>query len=136
MSADKLESRGFAWESLDRLNPDRVHYSVLRLSGGEGGMGALRAMFPNAVATEMNFVLFSTSGIHGSYELIEDAEKVLREGSQDEAPPLNHVPDRASSHRRVEVRSLRAAKHGRHRISEEPSRKQQESDKQDRLIAI
>ncbi len=87
MTADELKPRAFAWENLDRLNPERSHYSVLRLSGGEGGMGALRAMFPNAVATEMNFVLFSTSGVHGSYELIEDAEKVLREGSQDEAPP-------------------------------------------------
>ena len=83
MSAEEMKPCGFAWESLDRLNPDSVHYSVLRLSGGEGGMGALRAMFPNAVATEMNFVLFSTSGVHGSYELIEDAEKVLREGTSD-----------------------------------------------------
>ena len=87
MTADELKPRAFAWENLDRLNPERSHYSVFRLSGGEGGMDALRSMFPDAVATEMNFVLFSTSGVHGSYELIEDAEKVLREGSVDESIP-------------------------------------------------
>jgi hypothetical protein len=34
----------------------------------------LRAIFPEPVADEMNFVLFSTSGVHGSYCTIEDAE--------------------------------------------------------------
>ena len=84
MTADELKPRAFAWENLDRLNPERSHYSVLRLSGGEGGMDALRDMFPEPVANEMNFVLFSTSGVHGSYEPIEDAENVLRNGPQDD----------------------------------------------------
>ena len=89
MNADELNPSAFTWESLDRLNPDRLHYSILRLFGGEGGMDALRSMFQDAVASEMNFVLFSTSGVHGSYETIEDAEKVLREGPQgdDEGVP-------------------------------------------------
>lgn len=47
-------------------------------------MDALRDMFPESVANEMNFVLFSTSGVHGSYEPIEDAENVLRNGPQDD----------------------------------------------------
>jgi hypothetical protein len=34
----------------------------------------LRFYFPEPVADEMNFCLFSTSGVHGSYSTIEDAE--------------------------------------------------------------
>lgn len=34
----------------------------------------LRAYFPKPVADEMNFCLFSTSGVHGSYTTIEQAE--------------------------------------------------------------
>jgi hypothetical protein len=34
----------------------------------------LRAYFPEPVADEMNFCLFSTSGVHGSYTTIEQAE--------------------------------------------------------------
>lgn len=38
------------------------------------GMAFLRMRFPDAVADSLNFVLFSTSGVHGSYLTIEDAE--------------------------------------------------------------
>ena len=38
------------------------------------GMEALRTMFPEGEADEMNFVLFSTSGVHGSYTTIEEHE--------------------------------------------------------------
>ena len=41
MTADELKPRAFAWENLDRLNPERSHYSVFRLSG-EGGIGSPR----------------------------------------------------------------------------------------------
>jgi hypothetical protein len=37
-------------------------------------MSRLRKIFPTGEANEINFVLFSTSGIHGSYATIEDAE--------------------------------------------------------------
>lgn len=50
-----------------------AHYSVLHLRGPVCGMAALRAMFPDGKANELNFVLFSTSGIHGSYITIEEA---------------------------------------------------------------
>lgn len=44
-------------------------------------MADLRAIFPTPSSVDyMNFVLFSTSGIHGSYTTIEDAERVLRDG--------------------------------------------------------
>lgn len=50
------------------------HYSkpVKALTGV--GMEALRSMFPTGEANDMNFVLFSTSGVHGSYTTIEDHE--------------------------------------------------------------
>lgn len=40
-------------------------------------MAALRGTFPDAKADELNFVLFSTSGVHGTYNTIEEAERFL-----------------------------------------------------------
>lgn len=37
-------------------------------------LSELKAYFPDPVADEMNFCLFSTSGVHGSSRTIEDAE--------------------------------------------------------------
>jgi len=51
-----------------------AHYSIFKIDG-EHAMTALREMFPDGAANEMNFVLFSTSGVHGSYATIEDAMK-------------------------------------------------------------
>ena len=52
-----------------------AHYNIWSISGG--GVNGLRKMFPDAKANEMNFVLFSTSGVHGSYTTIEDIEESL-----------------------------------------------------------
>lgn len=60
---------------------DLVRYSVLRLRD-DRGMDALREMFPNGTANDLNFVLFSTSGIHGSYGTIEDAEREMQSGDE------------------------------------------------------
>lgn len=65
------------WENLDKSRQDSRHYSVIRLAS-DNGMDALREIFPNAEANDMNFVIFSTSGVHGSYNTIEDAEKFLK----------------------------------------------------------
>lgn len=65
------------WENIDKSSPDSAHYSIMRLHRGEGGMGALREMFPDAKADELNLVLFSTSGVHGTYNTIEEAEKAI-----------------------------------------------------------
>jgi len=65
------------WENLDKTRPDSAHYSVMRKQPGVDGMDALREMFPGAKANELNFVLFSTSGVHGTYNTIEEAEKFL-----------------------------------------------------------
>jgi hypothetical protein len=50
------------------------HYAIASCKSADG-MELLREMFPKPEANEMNFVLFSTSGVHGTYSLIEDAEK-------------------------------------------------------------
>ena len=61
------------------------YYSVLALDGD--GMEALRQLFPTGEANEMNAVLFSTSGIHGTYCLIEAVEEDMlraeREGPRE-----------------------------------------------------
>lgn len=46
----------------------------------ENAMDTLRSIFPDGEANDMNFVIFSTSGVHGHYGTIEDAE----EGKDDE----------------------------------------------------
>jgi hypothetical protein len=71
------------WKNIDNQRPNSAHYSVIRQQAGAKGMDALRAMFPEATANEMNFVLFSTSGVHGTYNTIEDAEKFLTGKSSD-----------------------------------------------------
>jgi len=56
-------------------------------------------MFPNAKANEMNFVLFSTSGVHGTYTTIEEIEASLAKYGEspefaDDEPPNDYVyPD-------------------------------------------
>jgi hypothetical protein len=49
-----------------------AHYNIFKVRP-ERAMDALKAMFPEGEANEMNFVLFSTSGVHGSYTTIEEA---------------------------------------------------------------
>jgi hypothetical protein len=70
-----------SWRNLDKTRPDSAHYSIMGLASGErgeGAMDALRAMFPDGKADEMNAVLFSTSGVHGTYTTIEEVEATLK----------------------------------------------------------
>ena len=73
------------WENTNPEKSDDAYYSVLKLTGD--GMEALRQLFPDGVANEMNAVLFSTSGVHGSYCLIEaveeDMQREVRDGPRD-----------------------------------------------------
>lgn len=71
------------WENLDKTRANSAHYSVMRKQSGVEGMDALREMFPDAKADELNFVLFSTSGVHGTYNTIEEAETFLKGKSVD-----------------------------------------------------
>lgn len=64
MNWERLSSRG--------IDPDSPYYCVMKLVGD--GMAALREMFPNGEANGLNFVLFSTSGVHGTYATIEAVE--------------------------------------------------------------
>jgi hypothetical protein len=52
----------------------------MRMADGIEGMDALRALFPDAQADQLNLVLFSTSGCHGTYNTIENAERFLANG--------------------------------------------------------
>ncbi len=75
------------WRNLDPKRPDSAHYSILTLQEPGAGMRALRTMFPEAKADDMNAVLFSTSGVHGTYCTIEAVEEDMarteREGPRD-----------------------------------------------------
>src|SRR3989304_8756196 len=75
------------WENIDKTRQDEsAHYSIMRLTEKGSGMEALRELFRDGDADELNFVLFSTSGIHGSYNTIEDAELFLQ-GKNPEGHP-------------------------------------------------
>jgi hypothetical protein len=47
-----------------------MHYSIDRIQS----LADLKDVFPEPIADEMNFCLFSTSGVHGTYTTIEEAE--------------------------------------------------------------
>lgn len=47
------------------------------------GMEGLRELFPDGTADELNFVLFSTSGVSGSYTTIEECERSLAENPEE-----------------------------------------------------
>jgi hypothetical protein len=73
------------WKNNRPGRDDNPYYSVLALEGD--GMEALRQLFPEGEANELNAVLFSTSGVHGTYCLIEDVEedmqREVRDGPRD-----------------------------------------------------
>ena len=64
------------------------HYSIIRTAAGTG-MNLLRSVFPNGECDYMNFVLFSTSGVHGHYCTIEEVENDM--GKQATAEPVTGV---------------------------------------------
>lgn len=59
---------------------DARDYGVWRLLDTANAMDALRAMFPLGECDSMNFVLFSTGGVHGSFQTIEDEETEASSG--------------------------------------------------------
>jgi len=67
------------WENIDKTRQDEsAHYSIMCLTNKGSGMEALKELSPHGDADKLNFVLFSTSGIHGSYNTIEEAELFLQ----------------------------------------------------------
>lgn len=73
------------WKNTRPGRDDNPYYSVLGLTGD--GMEALRQLFPDGEANDLNAVLFSTSGVHGTYCLIEaveeDMQREVRDGPRD-----------------------------------------------------
>ena len=65
------------WQNVDKNRPDSAHYSVMCIADGEDEMEALKMMFPEGTADDLNVVLFSTSGVHGTYTTIEEIEETL-----------------------------------------------------------
>ena len=64
------------------------HYKVSSGSDKDaGGMEALHAFFPDCSPNYMNFVLFSTSGMHGSHTTIEDIERDMALSDQEIGDP-------------------------------------------------
>ena len=60
-------------------NSDGLHYNIFQYQEYES-MEMLREVFPDAETNELNFCLFSTSGVHGTYATIENAENDLSSG--------------------------------------------------------
>lgn len=60
-----------------------AHYNVFSAERGKE-MDALRFMFKDAKADEYNLCLFSTSGVHGTYGTIEEAEAEMLRGNLNE----------------------------------------------------
>lgn len=71
----------FSWHNTANKSEDDIYYSVQKLKGD--GMEALRALFPDGHVDADNFVLFSTSGVHGTYTTIEQAESRLTAPQQE-----------------------------------------------------
>jgi hypothetical protein len=73
------------WKSL--YGKDGAHYNCYGISHANErahGMAALREFFPDGKADSMNVCLFSTSGVHGTYTTIEEAEAAVARGDKDE----------------------------------------------------
>lgn len=65
------------WESLHKKSGGHYNTFGLAVDGmtrDDLGMDALRELFPEGTADEMNVCLFSTSGVHGTYATIEEEE--------------------------------------------------------------
>ena len=75
-----------SWRSIHQKSG--AHYNTYACKG-EDGMAALREFFPDGQANEMNAVLFSTSGVHGTYGTIEEAALELETGVDEEGEPAD-----------------------------------------------
>lgn len=55
-----------------------MHYTIERLPSVDDARERLKSLFPTGdEVNEMNLVMFSTSGVHGTYTTIEDIEASL-----------------------------------------------------------
>lgn len=59
------------------FNKQGGHYNIYAMKRDTDRVEFLRQVFPEGEANEMNFVLFSTSGVHGTYVTLEEIEHSL-----------------------------------------------------------
>jgi len=74
-------SQSGPWKSAH--DKEGAHYNTFGCRDGDG-MASLRKFFPDGVANDINFALFSTSGVHGTYGTIEEAEADMARGCKNE----------------------------------------------------
>lgn len=55
-----------------------AHYNIFATKGPEEATALLQHFFPEGQVNELNFVLFSTSGVHGDYTTLEEIEESLQ----------------------------------------------------------
>lgn len=78
------------------------HYNIyaLKPAGESADLAFLRLIFPTGEANDLNFLLFSTSGIHGSYTTLEEVESSLLKYGPNEPPgdewPEDYAPPRVT----------------------------------------
>ena len=83
LSGPMFERDSEVWKS--EQHKDGAHYNIYSaFRSPHLTMDALRQLFPDGEANELNFCLFSTSGVHGHYGTIEDAEQRVLRGNKDE----------------------------------------------------
>ena len=80
------------------FNKEGAHYNIFRITGG---MESLKSIFPDGEANDLNFVLFSTSGVHGQYTTVDEVEESIKKygyerpitGEDDDYPEDYHFPE-------------------------------------------
>ena len=60
------------WKSIYGI--EGRHHNTFHLTNPINGIEAIKSIFTDGKCDEMNFILFSTSGVHGDYTLIEEVE--------------------------------------------------------------
>lgn len=66
-----------------RGRKEGAHYNLFHILAG---IDSLKCIFPEGEANEMNFALFSTSGVHGTYTTIEEIELSLQKYGESFTP--------------------------------------------------
>ena len=86
-------------------NKEGAHYNTYATRDQDSALAFLRECFPNAKSINaMNFVLFSTSGIHGSYKTIEEVDADIIEYGDVEREDDDDRPSRYVTYLLVQPR--------------------------------
>jgi hypothetical protein len=74
------------------------HYNIYGLKSSASAMEFLKQYFPDGEANALNFVLFSTSGVHGTYTTLDEIEHSMKTypngyGDEEDTPDDYHYPE-------------------------------------------